>query len=416
MEMSSKTQNNPSIRFKGFTDAWEQRKSHEIFQTITDYVANGSFASLRENVSYSKKKDFAIVVRLTDYSNKYKGPFLYTSELGYKFLKKSSLVKGDILISNVGANAGLVYRAPNMDVPMTLGPNSILVRSDGNDTEFLYQMMKTTYGEKKIKEQIGISAQPKFNKTEFRQIDFFLPSNDEQKQIGTMFSQLDKTIALHQRQLENYSQLKNAMIQKIFNKELRFKNENGNDYSDWEKKRLGEILAEVVRKSTKQDQHVILSSTNKGLFLQSEYFISNIASADNIGYKIMRKSEIVFSPQNLWMGNINYNDKYEIGLVSPSYKIFAISEEVIPKFMKYMIKTPYLMNEYLLSSEQGASVVRRNLDMDLFNKILVEIPSLPEQHQIASFLVALDCNIDQLTRKIELVKDKKKGLLQLMFI
>ena len=130
----------------------------------------------------------------------------------------------------------------------------------------------------------------------------------------------------------------------------------------------------------------------------------------------MKKSEIVFSPQNLWMGNINYNDKYEIGLVSPSYKIFAISEEVIPKFMKYMIKTPYLMNEYLLSSEQGASVVRRNLDMDLFNKILVEIPSLPEQHQIASFLVALDCNIDQLTRKIELVKDKKKGLLQLMFI
>ena len=112
-----------------------------------------------------------------------------------------------------------------MDVPMTLGPNSILVRSDGNDTEFLYQMMKTTYGEKKIKEQIGISAQPKFNKTEFRQIDFFLPSNDEQKQIGTMFSQLDKTIALHQRQLENYSQLKYAMIQKIFNKELRFKND-----------------------------------------------------------------------------------------------------------------------------------------------------------------------------------------------
>ena len=260
------------------------------------------------------------------------------------------------------------------------------------------------------------TAQPKLNGQIVKNMIFNFPSYKEQNKIGNFFKLIDEAIALHQRQLENYSQLKNAMIQKIFNKELRFKNENGNDYSDWEKKRLGEILAEVVRKSTKQDQHVILSSTNKGLFLQSEYFISNIASADNIGYKIMRKSEIVFSPQNLWMGNINYNDKYEIGLVSPSYKIFAISEEVIPKFMKFMIKTPYLMNEYLLSSEQGASVVRRNLDMDLFNKILVEIPSLPEQHQIASFLAALDCNIDQLTRKIELVKDKKKGLLQLMFI
>ena len=261
------------------------------------------------------------------------------------------------------------------------------------------------------------SGQPFVSYSDLENIKLYISDSiDEQNKLGYFFDMLENTIALHQRQLENYSQLKNAMIQKIFNKELRFKNENGNDYSDWEKKRLGEILAEVVRKSTKQDQHVILSSTNKGLFLQSEYFISNIASADNIGYKIMRKSEIVFSPQNLWMGNINYNDKYEIGLVSPSYKIFAISEEVIPKFMKFMIKTPYLMNEYLLSSEQGASVVRRNLDMDLFNKILVEIPSLPEQHQIASFLAALDCNIDQLTRKIELVKDKKKGLLQLMFI
>ncbi|PIO86316.1 hypothetical protein BSQ39_00060 [Loigolactobacillus backii] len=206
----------PQLRFAGFADAWEQRKASNIFQIITDYVANGSFAALRKNVSYSEKKDFAIVVRLTDYSNGYNGPFLYTSEAGYKFLKKSSLVPGDILISNVGANAGLVYRTPNINVPMTLGPNSILVRTQTEDTEFLYQMMHSINGVHKIKMQIGISAQPKFNKTEFRQIEFSLPGKREQEKIGIVLNYFDQLIASNQRKLEKLQELKKGYLQKMF--------------------------------------------------------------------------------------------------------------------------------------------------------------------------------------------------------
>ncbi|QHM61104.1 hypothetical protein C7M46_01818 (plasmid) [Pediococcus pentosaceus] len=207
----------PELRFAGFADDWEQRKSSAIFHTITDFVANGSFASLRENVSYSDKLDYAIVVRLTDYSNGYKGPFLYTSKSGYDFLKKSSLNPNDILISNVGANAGLVFKAPILDVPMTLGPNSILVRTSDQDREFMYQLMRSTTGEHLIKTQIGISAQPKFNKTEFKQIIFTIPkSQEEQQKIGNLFHELDHTIALHQRKLEKLQELKKGYLQKMF--------------------------------------------------------------------------------------------------------------------------------------------------------------------------------------------------------
>ena len=396
MEMSSKTQKNPSIRFKGFTDAWEQRK----FSNVVNRVSQQS------NDSNLPKVEFEDIVSGEGRLNK---------DISHKFdSRKGTVFEPEFILYGKLRPYLKNWLFPNFK-GIALGDFWVF-EPNNSSSIFDYYLIQSD----KYQTVANISSGTKMPRSDWKTVSetvFSIPDSiNEQEKIGAFFKHLDNTIALHQRQLENYSQLKNAMIQKIFNKELRFKNENGNDYSDWEKKRLGEILAEVVRKSTKQDQHVILSSTNKGLFLQSEYFISNIASADNIGYKIMRKSEIVFSPQNLWMGNINYNDKYEIGLVSPSYKIFAISEEVIPKFMKYMIKTPYLMNEYLLSSEQGASVVRRNLDMDLFNKILVEIPSLPEQHQIASFLAALDCNIDQLTRKIELLKDKKKGLLQLMFI
>ena len=407
MGMSNKKQQIPAIRFRDCSDAWEQRKVFDMSEITfgggTPKTGNEDY--WQGNFPWIQSSD----LKNDQLCNVIPTKFI-TDEAINKSATKAVPANSIAVVTRVG-----VGKLALMPYPYATSQDFLSLSNLKVDPWFgvysLYVLIQ-----KEINNIQGTSIKG-MTKSDLLSKNIHIPfALDEQTKIGNFFKQLDDTIALHQRQLENYSQLKNAMIQKIFNKELRFKNENGNDYSDWEKKRLGEILAEVVRKSTKQDQHVILSSTNKGLFLQSEYFISNIASADNIGYKIMRKSEIVFSPQNLWMGNINYNDKYEIGLVSPSYKIFAISEEVIPKFMKYMIKTPYLMNEYLLSSEQGASVVRRNLDMDLFNKILVEIPSLPEQHQIASFLAALDCNIDQLTRKIELLKDKKKGLLQLMFI
>ena len=406
MEMSNKKHQIPAIRFNGFTDAWEQRKLGDMVEF---------FSGLTYSPDNVIKQPGTLVLRSSNVQN---GEIVNADNVyvDNEVVNSDNVQVGDIAVVVRNGSRSLIGKHAAIKYPMkdtVIGAFMTGVRSD--TPSFTNALLDTQQFETEIAKNLGATIN-QITTGNFKKMIFNFPEIDERLRIGDFFNQLDNTIALHQRQLENYSQLKNAMIQKIFNKELRFKNENGNDYSDWEKKRLGEILAEVVRKSTKQDQHVILSSTNKGLFLQSEYFISNIASADNIGYKIMRKSEIVFSPQNLWMGNINYNDKYEIGLVSPSYKIFAISEEVIPKFMKFMIKTPYLMNEYLLSSEQGASVVRRNLDMDLFNKILVEIPSLPEQHQIASFLAALDCNIDQLTRKIELLKDKKKGLLQLMFI
>ena len=79
-------------------------------------------------------------------------------------------------------------------------------------------------------------------------------------------------------------------------------------------------------KSTSSGQHEVLSSTKDNIVLQSEYFNREIASKDNTGYKILRIHQLVFSPQNLWLGNINVNTKYEVGIVSPSYKIYDFGQ------------------------------------------------------------------------------------------
>ena len=87
---------------------------------------------------------------------------------------------------------------------------------------------------------------------------------------------------------------------------------------------LGDILLERLERSRTNNQHEVLSSTVKGIFSQREYFSKDIASENNVGYKIIRLHDVVLSPQNLWMGNINYNDRFDIGIVSPSYKVFSM--------------------------------------------------------------------------------------------
>lgn len=76
------------------------------------------------------------------------------------------------------------------------------------------------------------------------------------------------------------------------------------------------------------------------MFLQSDYFNKQAASENTIGYKILRKGQIIFSPQNLWMGNINYNSNFEIGIVSPSYKIYQINKKFNPYFIGVLLKEP----------------------------------------------------------------------------
>lgn len=192
--------------------------------------------------------------------------------------------------------------------------------------------------------------------------------------------------------------------------ELRFPEFDG----EWEDKNLGDVLIERNVKCKDGDYEVISSTTN-GLYYQKDYFNRDIASDDKSGYKILEKEQIVFSPQNLWMGNINFNDSIDIGIVSPSYKIYDIKKNYYPYFIKHIIKTPYMMYQYLQSSEQGASVVRRNLNIELFYSCKVSIPSIEEQKKLANFFNLIDKKIEKQEKKIASIEDYKKGMMQKLF-
>jgi len=187
--------------------------------------------------------------------------------------------------------------------------------------------------------------------------------------------------------------------------QLRFKGFT----DDWEDRKLKDILREFSTKSKIENEYRVLSSTNVGM----EFRDGRVSGTSNLGYKIIKNGDLVLSPQNLWLGNININN-IGTGLVSPSYKTFNFTD-IDSSFIKPQLRTPKMLEEYKNSSTQGASVVRRNLEIDSFYQIKIATPSIKEQEKIGSFFKHLDALITLQQSKLDLLKEQKKGYLQKMF-
>jgi type I restriction enzyme S subunit len=166
---------------------------------VTDYVANGSFQSLRENVKYLDGDGFAILVRLTDFTKGWNGNYKYVSEDAYNFLSKSTVYAGDLVISNVG-EPGKTFLVPDLGHPMTLAPNSILVRPKDEIllTDYLKYFIDSSYGQNLIRTIESGTTQRKFNKTSFRALEIPIPPLAEQQRIvaklDAAFAEIDKAI------------------------------------------------------------------------------------------------------------------------------------------------------------------------------------------------------------------------------
>ena len=176
--------------------------------------------------------------------------------------------------------------------------------------------------------------------------------------------------------------------------------------SEWKKVKLGDCIKEINEKTTKNNQYKVLSVTKEGIFSQEEFFKKQIASANNIGYKIIRKNNLVFSTMNLWMGSLDVLTNYDIGIVSPAYKVFVFNENLmIPAYGNYFMKSYYMLEQYKNCSEQGASIVRRNLDLKALLNIEINIPPIEEQEKIVKILKNIESIIEKYINALE-EKDK----------
>lgn len=168
---------------------------------VTDFVANGSFASLKANVKYldnASPDKFAVLVRTLDFNRNWNGEYVWVDKPAYYFLKKSSLIQGDLVLCNVGS-VGIVFEVPDLGFPMTLGPNSVLCRTKDNDTirqRFIYYYFLSSAGQALLEELSGGSTvQPKFNKTVLRNSEIDVPDLAHQDYIIRILGSLDAKIS-----------------------------------------------------------------------------------------------------------------------------------------------------------------------------------------------------------------------------
>lgn len=183
--------------------------------TVSDFVANGSFASLKENVEILDNLSYAYFIRNTDLKA---GAFnKFVSEDAYRFLAKSALYGHEVLISNVG-DVGSVFLCPKLNKPMTLGNNMIFINSKGKDcyNYYLFFLFSSEEGQYLIRGITGGSAQPKFNKTDFRNIMVYNPSEkllaDFNKNVEVY---LNRNTLCHSENL-NLNRLKQLYLKKFF--------------------------------------------------------------------------------------------------------------------------------------------------------------------------------------------------------
>ena len=201
--------------FGKIPDRWDLSPISEVTDLVTDYVANGSFASLAENVTYKDTEDVAVLIRLVDYNNDYKGNFVFIDEHAYEFLGKSKLYGGEIIISNVGANVGTVFRCPQLQYKMSLAPNAIMVKFKEND-DFYYFWLRSHAGQHMLHSIVTGSAQPKFNKTNFRDMLVPVPPRDQQDKIVSILQPLEDKIEQNKMINENLLQQAQAIYTDMF--------------------------------------------------------------------------------------------------------------------------------------------------------------------------------------------------------
>ena len=197
IQFDNSSKNMLETRFGLIPESFKLLKNGELPLVVTDYVANGSFASLKANVTLYQEPNYAYFIRNTDLKS---GTFeVFVDEHSYNFLSKSTLYGGEIIISNVG-DVGSVFLCPKLDKPMTLGNNIIMLRPEQENLRYyLYIWFKWLYGQSLIQGIKGGSAQPKFNKTDFKNLPIFLPHDDLLEQfhqiVKPMFELIDENNA-----------------------------------------------------------------------------------------------------------------------------------------------------------------------------------------------------------------------------
>ena len=373
----------PQIRFKGFTDDWEERKLSEIGKIVTGNTPNTS------NKDYYNG-DFLFVSPADIQENRYVNKTTTTlTELGFK---TGRLVpKGATLFVSIGSTIGKTGQSI-CDVITNQQINSVISFSDYDD-DFIYTSILNS--STKIKQLAATQAVPIINKNEFGKSIIKIPSLEEQQKIGAFFKQLDDIIALHQRKLDLLKETKKGFLQKMFPKngekvpEIRFPGFT----EDWEQRKLSEFTERVRGNDGRMNLPTLTMSASLGWMSQEERFSANIAGKEQKNYTLLRKGELSYNHGNSKLakyGVVFVLKNYDEALVPRVYHSFKVIEGNSFFIEQYFTsKLPDRELGKLVSSGARMDGLL-NINYESFINIKLTVPDPKEQIKIGNFFKQLD--------------------------
>lgn len=395
----------PKIRFKGFTDDWEQRKLGELGEIMT-----GSTPSTATSKYYSEHG--IPWVTPTDIEGNIISDT--SKKLSEEGVKVGRVVPANTIlctcIASIGKNALLTVKGSFNQQINSLTP------SQENNPYFL--LTESELWSKELKRIAGAGTMQIVNKSEFSGLSTMVPRLDEQQKIGEYFSDLDHLITLHQRKCDQTKELKKFMLQKMFpkkgekNPEIRFPGFT----DDWEQRKLGDVFEQTSNFVNPNEHDIELWSltVEDGLTPKSERYNREFLVKKEDNFKEVRPGDIVYNPMNMTLGAVGYNAMGKSVAVSGYYTTMIAKENNDAYYINTWLKSPQALLLYKTYAT-GSLIEKQRVQFPTLSIIPASFPSFAEQQKIGKYFEELDNLITLHQRKCEQLKELKKFMLQNMF-
>jgi len=388
--------NVPQLRFKGFESDWKEKKIGKV------YKINAGGDIDNDRVSFEKTEKF----RYPIYANAKKDKGFY----GYSDVYK--IESGTITVAGRGVYIGIAHARDHQYYPIV---RLLVLKPLANEDIYFSENVLNRLN--LFVESTGV---PQLTAPQFSNYKISLPTLPEQQKIASFLSAVDEKIQQLSRKKELLEQYKKGLMQQLFSGKLRFKDENGNDYADWEEKKLGDIFYVVRGNGISKDK--LSKDGTSGCILYGELYtkykevIFKVISRTDSTEGVLSSIGDLLIPSSttttgIDLANITALNEEKI-LLGGDITILRTKRDISNVFFAYYL-TNYKKFE-IAAFAQGSTIV--HLSYNHFKVLMINFPSKEEQQKIAAFLSSLDSKIESTNQQITQTQSFKKGLLQQLFV
>ncbi len=370
---------------------WEVKKAKYIFENYTDKNHNGDLEVL------AVTQDRGVVPRGSLEID------IKSSEASIKTYKK--VEKGNFIISLRSFQGGIEYS----DIEGIVSPAYTVLKSkiEISDIFYKYLLKKEDFISRLNSAVIGIREGKQISYSDFSELYLQIPTLKEQEKIAEILSTCDLTVEKQEQLIEKKKEFKKGLMQRLLSGEVRFK-----EFKDeWKVVKLGDYLIKHNEKSEYNNQYPVLTSSRKGIFLQSNYYSGNdVASEDTTGYNVVPRGYFTYRHMSDdLIFKFNINDIVDNGIVSTLYPVFTV-KNMDSYFLRTKLNEGEEFKRFALEQKQGGS--RTYMYFSKLETLKLKIPALEEQLKISEVLKAADEEIELLEKELKVLKLQKKGLMQ----